>query len=657
MQQSARRTLQPEAPARSRRDDLIRPPEVRRAFPVREAQRHLREKERNWTPIAYAVFLAAAAFIFFSAYTAYAFSRYKDVILPGVHVDVVSLSGLTQKQAITRIGLQLGAIYHKPVTLAYNGQTWAPKSTDMGLRYRVDETVQLAQEVGRNEGFLPELVDRMPIHPSHAVPLLYQLNQTTLTQYLRNTIGVHLSKQQLNAQLQPTSTGHIRLIPSQQGVRLDVPRSEAAIRQALGYLTRHTVNLQIDHLPPVITDQAAQQVQQRVERFLASPPVIKLGKTRIVTSRTDFAPMLAFNNKVQGPKKATIEMVVKENVVRAYIAKLAAGIDRPAVNAKMQFTAGRVQVIVPRKTGRQVDQAAAFTSLTHAISTLHPNQHLAFTVKVLQPPTDLSNPASLGITQLVGYGETSFAGSGRTRLDDIAAIAQQLDGDLLPPGQPVSFNALAGTAWDPRVYQDEEVERQGQLVPGPGGAMQQVATTFLRALYQSGLKLDQRYAHTHRLGWYEPPVGLDAVVAPDRGWDLVFTNNTGKYLLIKTRLEPIRQQLFIYVYGPKLGWSVAVDKVGKIVKTIPHGKEIVRQDPSLPPGVRKQTQWPHDGAETVVQRTITYPNGRVSVDQITTNYQPWQAIVLVGAGTSATPTPSAKSGNSASPHPTATFSH
>src|SRR5436309_15870469 len=117
MAQTARQTLQPEVPARIRRDDLIRPPERRRDFPVREAQRHLRRKERSWAPAAYSVFLAACLLIFCGAYVSYAFSKYRDVILPGVRIDTVNVGGMTQRQAQVAVLSQLGSIYYKPVSI------------------------------------------------------------------------------------------------------------------------------------------------------------------------------------------------------------------------------------------------------------------------------------------------------------------------------------------------------------------------------------------------------------------------------------------------------------------------------------------------------------------------------------------------------------
>lgn len=657
MAQTARQTFQPEVPARIRRDDLIRPPELRRDFPVREAQRYLRDKERPWAPLAYAVFLAACVLIFCSAYVTYAFSKYRNVILPGVRVDTVNVGGMSEKQATLAIYAQLGAIYHKPVSITYGAwPAWQPKDTDIGLTYQVNQTIRQAEAVGRNGGFLSELIDRLPFHPVHVVPVQYSVDPKRLQRYLQTAIAGHVFKQESDADLQ-TRNGHVVLIPSQRGLKVDIPASVAAIETALGHLNRQSVTLRVDHIEPVITDQAAIGVRDRVERFLAAPPIIRLGRIRVVTGRTDFAPMLSFQQQI-GKNRATIKMIVSSAKLQAFISRLASTVDRPAANPKVSFSAGQVQVISPRRTGRTLDQSAAYSQLAAVIVALKPNAHLRFQVAITQPTVDPSNPASLGINTLVGSASTTFTGAPSIRLEGITQIAKTLDGDLLPPGQDVSFNTLAGTSWDPRVYQDDETQANGQVVPSAGGAMQQVATTFLRALYGAGLQLKEVHSHTHRLRWYEPPVGLDAVVAPDRGWDLVFTNNTGKYLLLKTRVEPVRQQVYIYVYGPKLGWSVAVDKLGKITKIYPHGPKIIRQDPSLIPGQIRQIQFAHNGADVVVQRTITYPNGKVTTDEIHTSYRPWKAIILVGSQQpTATPTATAGTRTTPTPAPSPTSAH
>src|SRR5436309_284616 len=100
-----------------RREELIRPASGRREFPEREAKRRLLQKESRWAPAAYALFLAAVLMIFGITYTTYAFSRYRGVILPGVRVDRLSLSGLSEKQATNLIDRHVGPFALSPIRL------------------------------------------------------------------------------------------------------------------------------------------------------------------------------------------------------------------------------------------------------------------------------------------------------------------------------------------------------------------------------------------------------------------------------------------------------------------------------------------------------------------------------------------------------------
>jgi vancomycin resistance protein YoaR len=637
-------------PSRVRRPDLIRSPDQRRAFPVREAQRLLQQKERHWAPLAYGVIIAAMLLIFATAYTSYAFSRYRGEILPSVYVDNTSLGGLTASQATTLLTRKTGAAFFLPVRLVYGKLHWEPGRADIGLGYEIPQTVHQAEAVGREGPFVEQLVDRLPFHPAHQVPLLFRINEPTLRKYIETKIVQPLQRPVKNAGLYFNPAGYVAVRPSQSGNSLNVPAAEHIVHDALGSLSTQTRALVVEHPQPAITNGDAQRVADRVNNFLKHPPVLAAGTSVFITRRSDFQPMLSFQQRVNG-SHASLIMIVNPDQVHAYLTRLAARINRPPQNAKLAFSAGKVQLLSLRRTGRTLNQQDAYAKLLSVISHLKAHSRLHFTIAVTQPSIDQTNPASLGINRLLATGKSQFQGASTTRLNDITSIAKVLDNDLLPPGQQISFNTLVGAGWSSQVYTDQEMQSAGHLVPGDGGAMQQVATTFLRAMYDAGLKVLERHAHKYRLPWYEPPLGFDALVAPDRNWDLRFANNTGKYLLIQTRVEPIQQALYIYVYGPKLGWSVSVSPTAKITKVYPHGPQIVRQDPTLLPGQTHQVAWPHDGAKTILQRTITYPNGDVKVDELRTTYQPWQAILYVGPGTS---TGKSKLKKTPTPQPSAT---
>lgn len=671
---SARQPVGSHVPARERRPELIRSDDRRRQFPQREAQRRLRQKEIAWAPAAYGVFLVAVLVIFAFAYTSYAFSKYRGVILPGVHVDQVDVSGMSATQAEAAISNQSAAIGFVPVRLRYGSTLeWQPTRADIGFRPDITGTVNAAMLVGRSESFVVQLLDRLPVHPSHSVPLLYTLRPAgLLRQYVINQIAhgggsrQGLYSQPHNAQLRIDSSHdwHVYLVHGIPGANLDVNATVNEIHQALGSLSKVVIPLRVFKIQPQVTDADANAVASRVERFLAHPPVIAIGKRVVVTTRAQFGPMFSFGEPtVKG--RAGILLNIDSNQVQSFVSSLAAGVDRPPKSARLQFNGGRVQVVSPRRTGRTLDQASAFAALLKVVKGLQPNARLHFKVSVTQPPIDTSNPADLGINSLLGTGETSFVGADSARLQAVTAVAQTLNNLLIPAGQDISFNTIMSSVnWDPTVYDDRPRVVGNRLLPGRDGAMQQVATTFLRALYDAGLPLLERHPHTYRLPWYEPPIGLDAVVAPGRNWDLRFQNDTHHSLLLQAQVQPLRQQVVIYVYGPRLNWHVSVDS-GQVTRTYPHGGQIVRHDPALSTGQQQHLAFADDGASTVIQRTITYPNGSAHVDQLHTTYQPSQAVLAIGPGATPTPTPGKPGKSTPSPSvtgtpsvtPTPTFNH
>lgn len=662
MADNLRQSADPYDPVRVRREELIRPADKRRTFTEREAQRRLQQKERpRWALIAYAVFLAAILIIFSIAYTTYAFSKYRGEILPGVHVDQLSLSGLTHTQATNQLTYQLLTIYKHPVRLVFGSlPPWLPSAKDIGYEPNAKATISAAERVGRHETFIEQLLDRMPLRPDHSVPLVYSVNDSALRAYIQGipsgTNGVN--HRPVDAGLSIDGTNHVVLRKSSPGHLLDVAGTVATVHAALGALTTQSKALAINYLKPSITDAFALGIRRRVEAFLSHPPVIAVGRRVVVTNRSDFAPTLSFQNQ-KTKDKALIVIRVNPDVVRGYVSRLASSIDRPAQNARLDFSGGQVSVLATQKLGRTLDETDAQQKLLAVIQGLQPHARLHFKVTTVKPRVDVSNPASLGINTTLATQKTTFAGAPSGRLTDVAAIAASLDNVLIQPNQEISFNSLVGQNWSSGVYSEQERSVQGTLVPGRGGAMQQVATTFLRALYTTGLKIEERHAHVHRFSWYEPPAGLDAIAYPATNQDLRFRNNTGKYLLIKTRVEPVRQEVYVYVYGPKLGWKVSISPTA-ITKQYPHGSAIVRHDSSLSPGETRQIAWAHDGADTDVVRTIEYPNGGVKVDHLISHYQPWRAIIVMGGSSGAKATPGTKSSkNSGVPGatPTPTFNH
>lgn len=118
---------------------------------------------------------------------------------------------------------------------------------------------------------------------------------------------------------------------------------------------------------------------------------------------------------------------------------------------------------------------------------------------------------------------------------NIALAAARIDGTLLRPGQPFSFNRTVGPRGLEDGFRPAPELIDGDRVEGIGGGVCQVASTLYAAALEAGLTIDARQAHS-RPSRYLPP-GLDATVSHSRGVDLVLRNDSAASILLRVRAD------------------------------------------------------------------------------------------------------------------------
>jgi vancomycin resistance protein YoaR len=166
---------------------------------------------------------------------------------------------------------------------------------------------------------------------------------------------------------------------------------------------------------------------------------------------------------------------------------------------------------------------------------------------------------------------------------------------------------------------------------GDGGGVCQVSTTFFRALLSAGLPIVERHAHAYRVGYYEEngyPPGIDATVFVP-SVDLKFLNDTGHYILVQSKIDLDNLYLEFDLYGTSDGRTVSMT-TPVVTNQVAPPPDLYQDDPTLPAGQIKQTDFAAWGADVSFTRTVTR-NGKVIIsDKYISNYQPWQAIYLRG---------------------------
>lgn len=311
-----------------------------------------------------------------------------------------------------------------------------------------------------------------------------------------------------------------------------------------------------------------------------------------------------------------------------FLKSVAQEINLAPVEGLFEFTEGRVKAFKPAKNGRNLDISQTLYLISQKEMTYPKEIIINLPVNTIKPKVSMDQADNLGIIELIGKGESYFKDSIPVRIYNISLGSSKFHGLLIKPGDTFSFNQNIGKVSTFSGYQQAYVIEKGKTVLGDGGGVCQVSTTLYRAALYAGLPIVERVAHAYRVGYYEPPVGLDATVY-EPSPDFRFKNDTGKYILIQTIYQEGLQKLTFEFYGTNDGRISEISEP-VIVSTSPPPEPKYQDDPTLPKGTEKQIDTAHSGAKVYFTRKVT-KNGLLVINEtVWSNYIPWAAVILRG---------------------------
>ena len=253
-------------------------------------------------------------------------------------------------------------------------------------------------------------------------------------------------------------------------------------------------------------------------------------------------------------------------------------------------------------------------------------------VNQTEPDITIGEVNHLGIKELIGKGESWFAGSISSRIHNIQLASSQINGLLIPPGETFSLNQALGDISAQTGYKKAWIIKEGRTVLGDGGGVCQVSTTLFRAILNAGLPVIERKAHAYRVSYYEQKyqVGIDATVfAPSP--DLKFKNDTPTHILLQTYVDPVNLYARYDLYGTSDGRQIYISD-SRIWGQTPPPPDLYQDDPTLKTGMVKQIDWAAWGAQTAFDWKVILSNKVLQERTFYSNYKAWQAVFLRGTG-------------------------
>lgn len=598
----------------------------------------------KWLLIWVAIFLAGA--VVFSGLMGFYQMNYKDKIYLGVRVDGLSLAGKNRAQAKALIQAKVDRLADQGAEFVYRDNSLIAKpivstGSETGLAYElwlydIEGIVDELYSRGRQGGWLENISDQVGLMIwGSGNRVSYDLKEAEMDKILREYFSEWESPGK-DAELM-FKNYRVEISEEESGLVFDYSRGMEKLRQNLERIESQKIEMTLVVDEPEVSKTEAEFLVEKAEDILDLAPLTisfkkpedyqgrkYLNQTEWYINRGDLIEWLEIGMSEEGEALLRVD----RQVAGEYLGQVAEGIDTPANDAKFDIKDGRVVEWQSSTDGFVVNISETINQLERELIQKGKNK-VELVLSIDKSKITNENVNDLGINELIGVGESNFAGSPVNRRHNIAVGVEALNGLLIKPEEEFSLLAALGEIDAAAGYRPELVIKQGGTVPEYGGGLCQIGTTLFRSVINTGLEITQRRNHSYRVGYYEP-AGTDATIY-DPWPDFRFLNDTGNYLLLQTRTEGDRA-IFEF-WGTSDGREVATT-TPVIYNIVAAGEPEYIPSTELQPGEKRRIETAHSGADAYFKRMIVWPedSGREAVEEtFNSHYVPWREKWLVGA--------------------------
>ena len=598
-------------------------------------------------------------FIILGSFSIIYFLLFANKTLPNTYFGNLNISGKNQEET-TRIITNYIDNYEKQAQIILIGQKkLLVYLKDLGITFNKKASYEelIARQKPDNfwqfvKNHLYALVFKSKIKPS------YSLNYSQAPKSLDGLLSFYES---------PPIDSTIKFVVGQavaskssNGILVDRGKLFGDIFNKIDSLSNGEITVNYVSSEPKIREDQAQRALERVRQLnsqnielyferekwpISQDKLISLlqflpsdqGENGYLTISTGGHKVNVVDIEFKGKLKPILEVKVNEQEISLMIAQIANSLNKPTVDAVIEFDGQRATYFSAASDGQELDTVLTKNLILEKISVenLSYDQNISIKLPVLVTRAKIANDEinSLGIHELVGSGVSYFAGSIPNRRFNIELGSKLISGTVVPPGEVFSFTKIVGPVSAEQGFKQAYVINKGRTVLDDGGGICQVSTTVFRAALNSGLPILKRTAHAYRVGYYEQKgfkPGFDATIFSP-SVDLQFKNDTANHILVQAKVDLASSRLQVDIYGTRDGRRVEVSDA--VVSNIsPPPPPLNQDDPTLPKGTVKQVDFEAYGATSVFTRKV-FKGDQVIIDEtFKSNFRPWQSVFLIGTG-------------------------
>lgn len=558
-------------------------------------------------------------------------------ILPGVRVGGVDLSGLDRDAASAALSSAYSSYGSGRVVIRTDEGDVSIAYSEFSRRPDVEGMIDDAMRAGRTAG----AIERAIVEPRIALRGLelgprVTFDEAALASGVAGALA-RLERDPVDATI-AMDAGGIVTTRARPGRRFDVATAQAAAVGAVrapdapSEVVIPTATIPV---PPTHGDAVAISAKAAAERMIGDM-VVTHGKVRWTIPVATVRGWVSF----QPTADRSVRPVVEETAIPAALDAIAKKVLRQPVSAKYLVGKNGATVgVIASKNGQRLDTARTAATIAKALAGREqggPHTPVVAVMAAVAPKltTEEARKVAPLMVRLSSW-KTWFSISERNaRGANIWLPAKFINGTVLEPGERFEWWKAVGPITRARgfglggVIQGDHTEPTGAI----GGGMCSSSTTLFNAALRAGLKIGARANHSYYINRY--PLGLDATVTIKGGsvTTMTFTNDMDTPILIrgfKVVGSGGRGWVRYEIWGIPDGRKVSLSKpfVTNVQQAVTKTFEVT----TLPTGVRKQTEYPSNGMDVSVTRTVRDRNGRLlHSNTYRSHYRLWNGRIEIG---------------------------
>lgn len=535
-----------------------------------------------------------------------------DRIFPNIAVADVAIGGMPVDDAAAAIAARADSVETSAVSFTYQGKTWSTTLRDVGLNIEEGDALASAEAFGREGSAYDRLRSTSRLARVGArLSLPMELDVSQLNTWF-DQIDAELGEPPHNALLE-VQGNNVVIVPEVDGTVVDRAKAQDLIIGNLQSLSATSAELPVSTKIATIRNVDLEPAKSILAAAMAQPIQVAYGSGIWTLPTTEMAQFLVQDVEDASGKAPSVTMGLDHDKLAAWLNdRLADKIRTEPVDAEVGWDGSKVVSVVESVDGVALDSS----KLADAVEArfFQPGATVQAPVTRTKPEIDSGNLSALGITTLLGSGQSNYAGSTDGRATNVAVGASLLNGTLVPPYGTYSFNDSIGVIDEESGFVEAQVIAGESIGRDIGGGICQVSTTVFRAAFLAGLPITEWWPHRFRIGFYEYDgwdPGLDASILqptedPATWADFKFENPSDAWMLVESWTDG--ENVFVNIYGEDLGYDVEVTGPtwGNKTQMLAPKEEV---DTKLDPGTVSLLQAGGIGEELTQYRVVNDRNG------------------------------------------------